>query len=160
MSDQIVTTSALWMTRKPSERVEAPEWMSFHFFNEAQRCPLAASLRNSYYTPIWDRKGYPNRPNAAAVAGIVVHTCAETIMGRFSEAGVNSLMDPAAMSVLREAGGFTKMLSETLEDYLKTETSNPRFLQFRDDLLRTLKMKLPQMRATLQELLAAHKWEF
>jgi hypothetical protein len=79
-------------------------------------------------------------------------------MGRFSEAGVNSLMDPAAMSVLRETGGYTKMLSETLEDYLKTETSNPRFLQFRDDLLRTLKMKLPQMRATLQELLAAHKW--
>jgi PD-(D/E)XK nuclease superfamily len=158
VSENIVSVSSLWKTRVPSERANAPEWMSFHLFKEAQRCPLAVTLKGSSYSQIWDRRGYPDRPNAAVVAGVIVHQCAETVMKGFAKAGVTSVMQPAAMSVLRELGGFTRILEAALDDYLTEQSTNPRFLQFREDLLRTLRMKLPQMRATLQELLAGCEW--
>lgn len=158
MSNLVFPNSALWTTREPSERATSPEWMSFHSFEDAQRCPLAASLRSSHYASIWSKKGYPNRPNVAAVSGVIVHTCAETIVKRLVEAGVSSLMDPAAMALLRQAGGFTKMLLDVLEDYRRSEQVNPRFVHFEDDLLRSVRVKIPQMRVTLQELLASHSW--
>jgi PD-(D/E)XK nuclease superfamily len=158
VSIHVFPNPALWTTREPSEWASAPEWMSFHTFKDAQICPLAASLRNSYYASIWAKKGYPSRPNVAAITGTIVHICAERIVRQLVEEGIATLMDPAAMALLRKAGGFSKILQTALEDYQKKEQSNPRFVHFQDELLRSLRTRLPQMRATLQELLASHDW--
>jgi CRISPR/Cas system-associated exonuclease Cas4 (RecB family) len=132
--------------------------MSFHVYREAQRCPLSVALKRSTYRQLWEGSGYPTRPNAAAVSGIVVHEAAEAIMKKFAQAGVTSLMQPAAMTILRELGGFTKVLDNALIEFFTGQANNPRFEQFREDLLRSLRLRLPQMRATLQALLVSHVW--
>jgi PD-(D/E)XK nuclease superfamily len=148
----------IWKVTEPSERVHAPEWMSFHLYKEAQRCPLSVSLQRSYYRQLWDGNGYPARLSTSALSGIVIHEAAETILKEFAQSGVSSLMEPIAMSVLKELGGFTKVLESALNAFLLSQSNNPRFGQFRDDLSRTLRLKLPQLRATLQALIAGHVW--
>lgn len=152
------TLTPIWNVTEASERAHAPEWMSFHVYKEAQRCPLAVSLQRSHYRQLWDGVGYPTRPSASAVSGIIVHEAAETILKEFARTGVSSLMDPDAMSVLRGLGGFTKVLEGALDVFFTSQSGNPRFEQFRDDLSRTLHLKLPQLRGTLQALLAGNVW--
>jgi hypothetical protein len=132
--------------------------MSFHLLKEGQRCPLSVVLQRSTYRQLWDGYGYPTRPNVAAVSGIVVHEAAEAVLKGLVEAGVTSLMQPSAMKVLKELGGFTKVLESSLSKFFLSQHNNPRFVQFHDDLLRNLRLKLPQMRATLQALLVNHVW--
>jgi hypothetical protein len=134
----------------------APEWMSFHVYKEAQRCPLSVSLQRSSYRQLWKGFGYPSRPNAAAISGIVVHDAAEAILNEFVKANVPSLMSPTAMVVLKELGGFTKILEDSLRDFFESQADNPRFVQYREELLRGMKQRLPQMRATLQALLVSY----
>ena len=135
-----------------------PNGCLFTFSQEAQRCPLSVTLQRSSYRQLWDGAGYPTRLNAAAVAGIAIHEAAETVLKELARAGVTSLMQPAAMTILKELGGFTRVLENALGDFWANQGNNPRFEQFRDDLLRRLRLKLPQMRPTLQALLVSHVW--
>lgn len=148
----------IWDVTGPSEQTPAPEWMSFHVYKQALRCPLSVSLKRSSYDQLWSGYGYPSRPNAAAVSGLVVHDAAETILKKLVQAGVSSLMDPRAMPILKEQGGFTKVLERSLNTFFTDQAANPRFEQFRNELHRNVKQKLPQMRATLQALLVSHVW--
>jgi CRISPR/Cas system-associated exonuclease Cas4 (RecB family) len=148
----------IWRVTEPTDQARAPEWMSFHVFKEAQRCPLSIALQRSSYRQLWSSPGYPTRPTAAAISGIIVHEAAEFLLKQFALAGVTTLMQPQAMKVLKELGGFTKVVEKFLADFLARENENPRFEQFRDDLVRTLRLKLPQMRATLQAILVSHVW--
>jgi hypothetical protein len=148
----------IWRVTQPTDQARAPEWMSFHVFKEAQRCPLSIALQRSSYRQLWSSSGYPTRPTASAISGIVVHEAAESLLKQFALAGVTSLMQPQAMKVLKELGGFTKVLEKFLAEFFARENDNPRLEQFRDDLVRTLRLKLPQMRATLQALLVSHVW--
>jgi RecB family exonuclease len=148
----------IWRVTEPTDQARAPGWMSFHVYRDAQRCPLSVALQRSSYRQLWDGSGYPTRPNAAAVSGLVVHEAAEAVMKEFAQAGVTSLMQPAAMKVLKELGGFTKVLDNLLVEFFTNQSNNPRFEQFREDLFRSLRVKLPQMRATLQALLVSHVW--
>lgn len=152
------TLIPIWRVTEPTDPARAPEWMSFHVYKDAQRCPLSVALKRSSYRQLWEGPGYPTRPNVAAVSGIVVHDAAEAVLKKFAQAGVTSLMQPPAMAVLRELGGFTKVLDDALVDFFASQNNNPRFEQFREDLLRSLRLKLPQMRATLQALLVSHVW--
>jgi PD-(D/E)XK nuclease superfamily len=152
------TSIPIWRVTEATERARAPEWMSFHIYKEAQRCPLAVSLQRSHYRQLWNGFGYPIKPSVSAIAGILVHEAAETILKQFARTGVSSLMQPDAMSVLRELGGFTKILEHAMNAFFTSQSNNPRFEQFRDDLSRTLRKRLPQLRGTLQALLAGHEW--
>jgi len=158
MIDNEAKAIPIWRVTGPSEQARAPEWMSFYVFKEAQRCPLSIALQRSSYRQLWDGFGYPTRPNAAAVSGIVIHETAEAILKELAQAGVTSLMQPAAMKILKELGGFTKVLNDSLIEFFASHSNNPRFEQFRDNLFRDLQLKLPQMRATLQALLVSHVW--
>jgi PD-(D/E)XK nuclease superfamily len=158
MIDRVPTPIPIWKVTEPTDQARAPEWMSFHIFKEAQRCPLSVALRRSSYPRLWGGFGYPSRPTAASVSGIIVHEAAETLLKKLVQAGVTSLMHPEAMNVLRKLGGFTKVLENSLLEFFARENDNPRFEQFRDDLIRTSRLKLPQMRATLQALLVSHVW--
>ena len=148
----------IWAVTEPSELTRAPEWMSFHVYKEALRCPLSVSLQRSSYDQLWSGYGYPSRPSAAAVSGLVVHDAAETVLKKLVQAGVSSLMDQKAMTVLKEQGGFTKVLERSLNTFFAGQAANPRFEQFRSELLRNVKQKIPQMRATLQALLVSQVW--
>ncbi len=152
------TQTTLWMTRYPAERSAAPQWMSYHFLREAERCPLAASLKHSWYRTLWERRGYPNRPNIGALIGIIVHFAAELIVQSMVQAEVSSAADPRAMGTLRALGGYSKVLSDAIDDLSEQERDNPRFVQVRPSIVRTLRSKIPQMREMLQQLLATRPW--
>ena len=115
------TQTTLWTTRYPTERSAAPEWMSYHFLQEAERCPLAASLKHSWYRTLWGRRGYPNRLNIGALIGIIVHSAAEHIVQSMVEAEVSSAADPRAMATLRALGGYSKVLSDAIDDLAEQE---------------------------------------
>jgi PD-(D/E)XK nuclease superfamily len=149
----------LWTTRNPTELSDAPEWMSYHFLRDAERCPLAASLKHSWYRKLWDRRGYPNRPNVGAYVGIIVHAAAELIVESMVAAKVSSATDFRAMATLRTLGGYSKVLSSLIDDLIDEESGNPRFVQVGPSMLRSLKSKIPQMREVLQQLLATRNWQ-
>jgi len=128
--DRVSTPIPIWKVAEPTDQARAPEWMSFHVFKEAQRCPLSVALRRSSYSQLWGGFGYPSRPTAAAVSGIVVHEAAEILLKELAQAGVTSLMHPEAMNVLRRLGGFTKVLENSLVEFFARENDNPRFEQF------------------------------
>src|ERR1019366_4257187 len=110
------TQTQLWNTRYPSEPSGAPEWMSYHVLREAERCPLAASLKHAWFRTLWERRGYPNRPNVGALMGIIVHAAAELIIQSMVAADVTSPTDPRAMAALRSLGGYTKVLLKIIEE--------------------------------------------
>ena len=152
------TQTQLWNTRYPSEPSGAPEWMSYHFLREAEICPLAASLKHSWFRTLWARHGYPNRPNVGTLMGIIVHAAAEVIIKSLVAANVTSTCDPRAMATLRSLGGYSNVLSGIIDELVKGEAGNPRFMQVGPAIARTLELKIPQMRETLQQLLASRAW--
>lgn len=148
----------IWKICSPSSRATMPEWMSFHFLLEAEKCPRACALKNAGYLQLWDRAGFPNRPVVSAFAGLVVHSAAELIIKRFMQDGVKSAMEAKAMETLRSLGGYTTILSRVLDDAFQREADNPRFQQFKAPFLKLMLARIPNMRESLQELLRGQSW--
>jgi hypothetical protein len=148
----------IWKIRSPSSRAAMPEWMSFHFLLEAEKCPRACALKNAWYLQLWDRAGFPSRPVASAFAGLIVHSAAELIIKRFMQDGVKSAMEAKAMETLRSLGGYTMILSSILDDAFQREADNPRFQQFKAPFLKLMLARIPRMRESLQELLRGQAW--
>lgn len=148
----------IWKIRSPSSRATIPEWMSFHFLLEAEKCPRACALMNARYSQVWNRLGFPSRPVAAAFSGLVVHSAAELIIKRFMDDGVTSAMEAKAMETLRNLGGYTAILSNVLDDAFQQEADNPRFQQFKASFQKLMLAKIPRMRESLQELLRGQSW--
>jgi hypothetical protein len=148
----------LWKVRTPSKPTLGPEWMSYSFLTEAEKCPRAAFLKYSEYEQLWDRPGYPQRPNAAAVAGSVVHSAAETILRRLIADGVNTTRSNAAAQSMRGLGGFSAVLSSAFEKVVEKEAHNPRFREFELTLRKQIEARMPRMREALQEILAGKQF--
>jgi hypothetical protein len=145
---------ALWRVRAPSKPSTGPEWMSYSFLAEAEKCPRAAFLKHSNYEELWDKPGYPKRPNAAAVAGSVVHSAAEKILRQLIADGVSTTRSTAAAQSMRSLGGFSAVLSSAFEKAVEKEAANPRFTEFELTLRKQIEARLPRMREALQEILA------
>jgi len=145
---------ALWKVRTPSKPSAGPEWMSYSFLAEAEKCPRAAFLKYSDYEQLWDRPGYPQRPNAAALAGSVVHSAAEKILRQLIADGVNTTRSTAAAQSMRSLGGFSAVLSTAFEKTVEKEAANPRFTEFELTLRKQIEARMPRMREALQEILA------
>jgi hypothetical protein len=145
---------ALWKVRAPSKPTTGPEWMSYSFLAEAERCPRAAFLKYSDYEELWDKPGYPQRPNAAAIAGLVVHSAAERILRKLIADGVSTTRSSAAAQSMRSLGGFSAVLSSAFEKAVKMEAANPRFTEFEITLRKQIEARMPRMREALQEILA------
>jgi CRISPR/Cas system-associated exonuclease Cas4 (RecB family) len=128
--------------------------MSYSFLAEAEKCPRAAFLKDSDYGELWDKPGYPQRPNAAAVAGSVVHAAAERILRQLIADGVSTTRSTAAAQSMRSLGGFSAVLSSAFEKALEKEAANPRFTEFEFTLRKQIEVRMPRMRESLQEILA------
>lgn len=150
--------TTLWSTRYPTERSEPPEWMSYHFLREAEKCPLSASLKHARYRTLWERQGYPNRPNLGAFIGIIVHAATGFIVKSMIASQVTSMTDPRAMATLRSLGGYSRVIADFIKSLVNEESTNPRFAQVGPAIERALKQHVPQMREMLQQILAIHSW--
>ncbi|HKV78660.1 MAG TPA: PD-(D/E)XK nuclease family protein [Candidatus Sulfotelmatobacter sp.] len=132
--------------------------MNLHYLLRAERCPRSAALRHARYAELWDRNTYPDKPSVAGLAGTVVHATVARIVQQFSENGCTSIDDPRCSAVLKQLGGYTRILMQTITDLAKALAGNPRFEIVRDWSLVALQKRIPLLREHVQLQLGKISW--
>lgn len=111
-------------------------------------------LARAKYPAIWERTGYPQVPVIAAIVGNVVHNALELILRRLHAAGCESLRDASAIAVLKELGGYTRVVESMIEEQIGAFDGNPRAAQGLSKLRVALVKAVPEMRQRLQAVLS------
>src|SRR5438876_166830 len=129
----------------PPQWAALPDWSSFWWLLEVEACPRRVALRTANYPDVWDKTGYPPKPNVAVLLGQIVHIAVGTITATLRSRGVASVREPGAVSILQEIGGFSQAILHVVNDVLDRIANNPRLHspdRLRIDILR----RLPLMR--------------
>jgi hypothetical protein len=150
MKDEIANSRVLIPATWPGPPVE----MSVSTYADIDECPRRWALGAAEYPDVWSGRGYPPKLQVAALAGSVVHLALELITNQFTGAGVPSLNDPSATQVLRELGGYTRVVEDCLDRILKRFSDNPRALPVMEHARRTLRGQVPTLRARVQSMVA------
>lgn len=127
--------------------------MTVSALREIEACPRRWALASADYPDLWARRGYPPRPFIPSLRGSVVHLALETIARALVRAGCSSARDVRATGVMRELGGYTKVLNDCIQVVLKNLADNPRAAPILEAASRSLRSQAPQMRAQAQTLL-------
>lgn len=142
-----------WFVSAPKTWPDPPAEMSMSTQAEIEECPRRWALGAAEYADIWGGRGYPPRLQVAALAGSVVHQALEVITKHLTRAGVPSVNDPLAPQVLKELGGFTRVVEDCVERVLRRFVNNPRALMVMEHAQRTLRGQVPTLRARVQSML-------
>jgi len=133
---------------------DAPELWSYSSLKAVEACPRRYVLSRARYTELWDRAGYPEVPNQAALFGEVVHDSIETIVRALAAHGCTSAGGPDAIAVLRELGGYTEVVKAMLVKQLARLEDNPRLSgDARERLQDQLEQRIPEAREEIQHYL-------
>ncbi len=143
-----------WRVVTPATWPSPPAEMSVSMHTEIDECPRRWALNAAEYPELWSGRGYPPKLQVAALAGSVVHLALEIITKQLTRAGVPSLSDPSAPQVLRELGGYTRVVEECVERILKRYVDNPRAGALMEHAQRTLRGQVPALRARVQSMLS------
>ena len=131
-----------------------PVTWSYSSLREVSECPRRWMLSRASYPDLWSGWGYPPRPPVAALLGDIVHGVLELLVHRIRDAGCTSLADPAVVVVLRELGGYTRLVEDGMERRLDELADNPRMAGRLDALRTALRVRVPEMRQRVQALVA------
>lgn len=131
-----------------------PRRFSYSSFREAEECPRRWTLSRATYPTVWDRAGYPERPNLAAVIGDVVHAALEEIVRALTSAGLDSGASAGAVNVLRSIGGYSGVVERAIAASASKLESNPRMTSRLASFVRDLRSHLPEMRQRTQAALS------
>jgi hypothetical protein len=145
---------AHWRVITPTTWPDLPTEMSVSTHAEIDECPRRWALGAAEYPNIWSGRGYPPKLQVAALAGSVVHLALELITKQLTRAGVPSLNDPSSTQVLRELGGYTRIVEDCVERILKRFSDNPRAVPLMEHAQRTLRGQVPTLRARVQSMLS------
>lgn len=143
-----------WRVVTPATWPALPAEMSVSTYAEIEECPRRWALSSAEYPELWGGRGYPPKFQVAALAGSVIHLALEIIMKQLMRAGVPSLSNPSAPQVLRELGGYTRVVEECVERILKRYVDNPRAGTLMEHAQRTLRGQVPTLRARVQSMLS------
>jgi len=154
-----VEISAVFTTLTPTEWQAAPEWMNFHYLVRAERCPRSAALRHATYLQLWNRRGYPDKPSLAALAGMVMHSALSRTIHALANNGVDSFQDARSVAILKSLGGYSKVIAESVADVTKSLAGNPRFELVRLSSVARLNDRIPAIREQMQLQLSRLKWK-
>lgn len=127
----------------------APSTWSYSSLSDAEECPRRWMLTRARYPTIWEREGYPPRPNLAGLLGNVTHRALELILGALQARGCASVSGPCAVEALREIGGFSRLL-DTIAAELETLQRNPRAAERLASIRERLLREIPAVRERLQ----------
>jgi hypothetical protein len=122
----------------PTTWPDPPAEMSVSTHADIDVCPRRWALGAAEYPDIWSGRGYPPKLQVAALAGSVVHLALEIITKQLTRAGVPSLDGPLATQVLRELGGYTRVVENCVDGILKRFSDNPRALPLMEHAQRRL----------------------
>ena len=143
---------AVWYIRLPHNWANTPEWMSFSRLREIEACPRRWSLNAASYPEIWSRRGYPPKIYLAPLTGQIIHAALETITNALNRAGCISVTDEHFVRVMRELGGYTKIVKETIKNICNNLQENPRFTDKSNYISTKLHTSVPALREQLQIL--------
>lgn len=143
-----------WRIVTPAKWPTPPAEMSVSMYAEIEECPRRWALSAAEYPELWNGRGYPPKLQVAALAGSVVHLALETITKPLMRAGVPQLSDPCAPQVLRELGGYTRVVEECVERILNRYVDNPRAGVMMEYAQRILRGQVPTLRACVQSMLS------
>jgi CRISPR/Cas system-associated exonuclease Cas4 (RecB family) len=152
------TVPPIWITQSPSKWSKSPEWMTFHFLVDAERCPRSAALRSSAYPAVWDKVGYPEKPSLPATTGRIIHMCVQRIACELALNGCGSVRDARAIQILRSMGGYSTVIAAIADLALGALDENPRFYRMRDSLSSAIRSQIHRIREKVQILLSRLDW--
>jgi hypothetical protein len=132
--------------------------MNFHFLLEAEKCPRRAALRRSHYEELGARFGYPDNPTSSLLIGRITHASVALIASQLAKRGCTSIRDPRSVGVLKELGGYSRMITEVANRILADLSDNPRVDRIREALSTGVRSRLPTVREQVQVLLARMAW--
>lgn len=145
----------IWDARPPAAWPDPPSEMTVTTLLEIESCPRRWALLAAAYPALWSGRGYPPRVTLAALGGIVVHLALERITKALVEAGCGSVQDPAAVTVMRTLGGYTKIIADCIQTIQARAAANPRALRAADFINSSLRAQMPDFRARTQRLLSS-----
>ncbi len=117
---------AIRVSQEPTVWASPPEWMSFSKLQQIEACPRRWSLMSSDYPTIWGKHGYPEPFIQSTLIGRVTHRLVEIIVKGFQRAGCTSFDNPDCIRVMRELGGFSRIIEKIFDDILIQYAENPR----------------------------------
>ena len=133
---------------------DAPNRWSYSSLKAIETCPRRYVLSRARYPDLWNRSGYPEVPNPAALFGDVVHDSLEAIVGALASRGCRSASGPEAIAVLKELGGYSEIAKTMLASRLSKLEGNPRLsVGDRDRLRDKLEHRIPEAREEVQHYL-------
>ncbi len=147
----------LWPAVGPKAWPAAPSEMSVSSLGEIEVCPRRWALASADYPELWDGRGYPSRLFIASLTGSVVHLALETVTKGLARGGCTSVDDAGAVQVMKGLGGYTKLITDCVQRILNRFANNPRAEPIVEVALRSLRSRIPEMRAEAQSLLGRVK---
>lgn len=140
-------------TSRPQTWPDLPREMSFSLLKELECCPLRWALTSADYPDVWSRRGYPHKIQISALTGIVVHRVVQLVISALVRAGCRSVGTPEAIDTMKELGGYTMLLTKSIDDVLKQYADNPRAKHLVGYATRTLRAQTADMRTQVQGIL-------
>lgn len=150
---------AIWTVCRPRTLAQVPKWMSFHFLTGAEQCPRSTALRHGSYPDLWNKNGYPRKPHLAALSGQIVHIVVRKIALELARGGCASLQEAKAVQILKNLGGYTKLIVQSTDAVLNNLVGNPRMECVREHISSRLRARVTQIREQVQVLLLRLKWQ-
>ena len=144
---------SLRFAHAPAAWPAAPAEMTVTALREIESCSRRWALSAGHYPEVWTGRGYPPRVQLGLLSGTVVHLALEVITRALVRAGCLSLHDPTVLQVLRDLGGYTKVLNDCIDRVLARLASNPRAQRVLEFAGRSLRGQVPELRNRAQMIL-------
>jgi len=145
--------SAIWLATPPASWPTAPAQMTVTTLSQIESCPRQWALSAADYPELWNERGYPPRFHLSALVGTVVHLALETITRALIRARCPSLQDATAIQVMKDLGGFTKVVNDIIDRALADLASSPRARRSLEFATRSLRAKVPELRTRVHTML-------
>lgn len=145
--------TSVWTTDAPATWPDAPTEMTVTTLAEIESCPRRWALGAAHYPEIWEGREYPPRVQLSTLAGTVVHFALEAITKGLVRAGCSSVQDPTAFQVMKDLGGYTKVVNDCIDRVLERLAANPRAKRLLEFAARSLRAQVSDLRMRTQTML-------
>lgn len=145
--------TSFWTANIPSSWPSVPTEMTITTLAEIEACPRRWALGAANYPGLWTGRGYPPRFQRSTLAGTVVHLVLEAITKGLVRAGCPSIQDPTAPQVMKDLGGYTKVVNDSIDQVLARLAHSPRAARILEFAARSLRAQVPDLRMRAQAML-------
>ncbi len=145
---------SFWHVTQPEEWPCLNEYMSYSTLVSIEKCPRSWALKNSKYSFFNHKNKYPLLVTQNLMIGNVIHDSLDYIIQLFSKEGCISIKDPKIVSILKNNGGFTKIIEDKLEIQIEVNSGNLRFEKQKKNFINKIEVKIPEIRQKVQQIIS------